>query len=345
MPLLDRLAVTREGPDARRRGAQARGAIALVLAAILLAIGLHQILAGSSTASPPASGAAGGVPTPYPSVAGNDLTITASIGADAQLVDPHAAVMLPDGHIAVADMGGARVVLLGSDGRVLRSIGSAGSVKLQQPIDVLSQDNSLYVLDCQRGAIYRYDSSGQYLSTVIQNPALVTSRGFASAPDGTFYVANPESNSVVAIAPDGALDAARLIQTPLSSAPGQFNQPSAVAVGADGTLYVVDNQNNRIEAFGPTGVYLAQWPAPASTTLESVRILPQSQGTFLATDPAGAILSYSRTSSVIQRHTLHQTGQVQTALEVMDATMTPQGSLLITDGAVKRLLLAAPLTG
>ena len=43
------------------------------------------------------------------------------------------------------------------------------------------------------------------------------------------------------------------------SAPGQFDNPCAVALGPDGELHVVDTWNNRIQVFGKDGTFLREF--------------------------------------------------------------------------------------
>jgi tripartite motif-containing protein 71 len=44
--------------------------------------------------------------------------------------------------------------------------------------------------------------------------------------------------------------------------PGQFGNPTGLAVDSKGNVFVVDSGNNRIQELSPTGQYIAQWQAP-----------------------------------------------------------------------------------
>jgi hypothetical protein len=49
------------------------------------------------------------------------------------------------------------------------------------------------------------------------------------------------------------------------TAPGQFQEPSSLAVAKDGTVYVSDFWNQRIQAFTSSGKYLRNWKVPEWT--------------------------------------------------------------------------------
>jgi len=65
--------------------------------------------------------------------------------------------------------------------------------------------------------------------------------------------------------------------------PGQFNQPTGVAVDAWNNFYVVDNGNKRIQKFTAMGEFIAQWGQPGSGNTE----LSSPWG--IAVDPAGYV--------------------------------------------------------
>jgi DNA-binding beta-propeller fold protein YncE len=80
------------------------------------------------------------------------------------------------------------------------------------------------------------------------------------APDGTIFVADGhggESNArIVKVAPDGTV-----IKTwgKKGTAPGEFNEPHAIALDSQGRVFVADRVNSRIQiltrmaSFSPTG--------------------------------------------------------------------------------------------
>jgi tripartite motif-containing protein 71 len=44
--------------------------------------------------------------------------------------------------------------------------------------------------------------------------------------------------------------------------PGQFNDPTGLAIDSKGNIFVVDSGNNRVEELSPTGQFVAQWTGP-----------------------------------------------------------------------------------
>jgi tripartite motif-containing protein 71 len=44
--------------------------------------------------------------------------------------------------------------------------------------------------------------------------------------------------------------------------PGQFSQPTGLAVDSKGNVFVVDAYNNRVQELSSTGQYVAQWKGP-----------------------------------------------------------------------------------
>lgn len=46
------------------------------------------------------------------------------------------------------------------------------------------------------------------------------------------------------------------------SGPGQFNNPTGLAVDSKGDLFIVDSANNRVQELSPAGRYLAEWKGP-----------------------------------------------------------------------------------
>jgi hypothetical protein len=273
------------------------------------------------------------------------MLVTAVLGTPARLVQAHEAVFLPQrtaGQIAVADTGNRRLAILDVTGHLLKSVRTGA---LQEPYAVVASSHALFVLDAGRGSIERYDLAGRFEREIISNPPLLANaRGMALGPDGTLYVANPRSNSVVLVSTGGHI--VRQLTSPLGAGPDQFNQPSDVAVSPDDTVYVLDNMNNRIKVLSATGAFIAQWPAPPSDTLHSVHVLPLRGGRLLASDPfAGALLLYRPGGGVPVRVPLSvplsMPGRGAGAVQPLGLALGPSGNVLVTDGHGNRVLLVS----
>ena len=65
----------------------------------------------------------------------------------------------------------------------------------------------------------------------------------------------------IAALPAGANAAATLVTAwgATGSGPGQFSNPSDLAVGPNGDIYVVDRDNHRVQQFSPDGVFIREW--------------------------------------------------------------------------------------
>jgi DNA-binding beta-propeller fold protein YncE len=319
----------------RSRARVRRGLIAAVLALILLGLGIDRLRAPQAPSSTPAP-----APTaaPFAPLRGPSMLATAVLGRPAGLAQPREAVLLPHGQIAVADTGNRRLAILDARGHLLRSVRTGA---LQEPYAVVASGRALFVLDAGRGSIERYDLAGRFEREIIANPPLLAqARGMALGPDGTLYVANPRSNSVVLLSTGGHV--VRQVTSPLGAGPDQFDQPSDVAVSPDRTVYVLDNMNNRIEALTATGAFIAQWPAPPSDTLHSVHVLPLRGGRVLASDPfAGALLLYRPGGGVPVRVPLGVPGQAPGSVQPLGLSLGPGGKILVTDGNGNRVLLVS----
>ncbi len=100
--------------------------------------------------------------------------------------------------------------------------------------------------------------------------------GIAIGPDGTVYVTNSGTQSVVAYRPSGSIAA---VWGSWGDGAGQFNGPTGIQTGPHGTVYVADTLNQRVEAFTPHGTFLGQVASPWPMALRV-----QGSGQLLATD-------------------------------------------------------------
>ncbi|MGH7441098.1 MAG: NHL repeat-containing protein, partial [bacterium] len=85
--------------------------------------------------------------------------------------------------------------------------------------------------------------------------AMNSPRGLAIAPDGDLYVADLGNSRIAVFGPDGGFKFGFGVKGAAGGLdkPGEFNEPSGVAVGPDGSVYVADTWNGRIQKFSPKG--------------------------------------------------------------------------------------------
>ncbi|MBX3071405.1 MAG: hypothetical protein KF883_12950 [Thermomicrobiales bacterium] len=133
-----------------------------------------------------------------------------------------------DGLVLVADTWGHRIVVLNSEGQVVREFGEFGDTfdapnasdlpgQFFGPRDIATTANEIYVVDTGNERVQVF------------------------TPDGTF------------IRSWGGY----------GSEPSQFIEPVGIAVGPDDRVYVADSGNGRISVFARDGTPLAQWPVEA----------------------------------------------------------------------------------
>jgi hypothetical protein len=310
--------------------------VALVAGVALLASAFCETAAPPASAPPliqPPAGAAAA----FPGAPGPTIPVQAVLGQEGSLQSPEDAVVLPNGTVVIADTGNHRLVLLDSAGRVQRTV-SRGSVPLSQPYAVAPASGGFLVLEAQTGTIDRFDDGGHFVARAAQDITLRYSRGLAVAPNGEMLVASPVFNSVVVMSANGTVSSR--LTSPLGSAPGQFNQPAAIAVDAHGHLYLLDCVNRRIEELTVSGAFVAQWPAPDASTLTPIHLLPLADGRLITLDPTGALLVYTSRGGEPTRYPLEVNGEPVASPEstLSGLSLMPNGHLLATDSGANRLL-------
>lgn len=321
--------------DARRR--RRRGLIAAAVAVVLLAA----LIVGQLTQQPASTTLARPAPTgppsiPFAPISGQPVTAGVVAGPPLGLLAPREAVVLANGNIAVADEGNKRLVIADGSGHLLRAVRN-GATALQDPYAVATNGNVVYLLDAGRGSIDRFDLDGRFQREILLNPTMLSdARGMSAARDGSLYVANPRTNTIIIVAPNGHME--KQLHTPNGPTQGQIDQPSDVVPGANGVFYVLDNQNKRIEALSATFGFVGQWPAPYSDTFHSVHLLSLPDGRIMASDPSGNLLLYPLGTGAPTSYPLRGQTGVLGHVEPLGLSFMSRNEILVTDGGGNRLL-------
>ncbi len=98
------------------------------------------------------------------------LTFGSKGRGDGQLLGPQYAACDDAGYLYVSDYGNARVVKFDPDGTFILAFGgkTQGFPGLASPTGIAVADGLVYVADSYRRAIYRFDSSGNYLGVLAE---------------------------------------------------------------------------------------------------------------------------------------------------------------------------------
>jgi DNA-binding beta-propeller fold protein YncE len=239
----------------------------------------------------------------------------------AELSDPFAVAVAPDGRLYVADAGDSnRIRQIDTAGRVSTLAGGAGegsrdgagrAAAFHTPSGLaLATDGSLYVADTGANRIRRVAADG-IVTTVAgtgeRGSADGSARaarfdgpmGLALAPDGTLYIADAYNDRI------RALDRNGLVRTVAGAGTrgfadgdartASFDTPCGIAVAPDGTVVVADTGNNAIRRIGRNGAVTTVVPSLYAATedvslVRPIGIAVDRAGSTYVTDARGRIL-------------------------------------------------------
>ena len=188
-----------------------------------------------------------------------------------------------EGRLYVADTGNRRVQVFDSGGQFIASW-EGGEEEFVEPLAlVVDSLGDLYVLDSQPGWIYRFAADGSPLGRFAGSEArFFHPRGLAIDEADRLYVADTGGCRVVVYNTAGE----RLSQLGWKGeGPGEFLEPTDVALGGRGSIYVVDTSNQRMQYLDPWGGYRAEWPIPAAGPYNGPHLALAPDGSLLMTAP------------------------------------------------------------
>jgi tripartite motif-containing protein 71 len=200
-------------------------------------------------------------------------TIGISARGPGQLTAPMGLALDPTGRLLVADTDSARVELFapGSDSYAGQWTGGSGAApSFDGPGGIgVERRGGVLVADRADGRVLRYWGDGTYLSELVgpgHGGAELRSPGAVavSPASGEIYIADSGHNRILVYGPEGSLKArwgAGEGDGEAGSAPGDFDDPRAVAVASSGDVYVADTGNERVVELSPSGAPLGEWGA------------------------------------------------------------------------------------
>ena len=181
------------------------------------------------------------------------------LGEPDQLLDeleaPYGVHVDKEGRIFVADTGMHKVAVLDIPNKKFEIWGTGGKGTLTQPAGISSDgQGKIYVTDSQEQRVVVYDRDGRFVTAMGGKDELMRPVGVAvNDALGRVYVADAQGHRIVVYGTDG-----RQLFTfgGNGSEPGQFNQPSHIAMDRQGKLYITDGFNFRVQIFDPDGNFL-----------------------------------------------------------------------------------------
>ncbi|MFZ6022258.1 MAG: hypothetical protein ACOYT9_02185 [Patescibacteria group bacterium] len=118
----------------------------------------------------------------------------------------------------------------------------------------MDTDSSGNILMTDGDRVLKFNSSGQYLATIIAPGTYYYPSGIAVLPNDDFYIVDTNNNRVRKYNPAGTL-----LDTygATGTGNGQFQFPYALAIDSTGNIYVADITNNNVQKFDSSMNYLS----------------------------------------------------------------------------------------
>jgi sugar lactone lactonase YvrE len=276
---------------------------------------------------------------------------------DGQFRLPRGVALAANGDLLVLDSQNGRVQRFSSAGSFISKFGSPGTGDGQFSLISLStgkivsseqsdggpggitvdEEGNIYVSDTWGYRIQKFDANGNFLLKwgegldVKNDPSLAQRRpdGFYG-PRGLFYdkdkkelyVADTGNRRIVVFDKNGT--ALRQFGSS-GSGPGQFNEPTGVAVSTDGIVYVTDLRNKRVQVLDRNGAFLNEISIPElrEQAFSEPFVTLDGTGTVYVSNPAGGqILRFSPDGSRLP------------VLSAQSRLVNPTGLVVGNDGAL-----------
>ncbi len=164
----------------------------------------------------------------------------------------------------VVDSKNNRIQKFSSSGEYLSQFGSRGSLDGQFVFEVHDQDfagivtdslGNIYVADPGNVRIQKFDSNGNYLSTLGSGEFIYEVIGLAVDASDNLYVADSDGNRILKYDQSGNFSNQ---WSGVSSQPGSFNSPLDIEQDSLGSIYVSDFRNHRVQKFDSRGRFISQ---------------------------------------------------------------------------------------
>lgn len=165
-----------------------------------------------------------------------------------ELKEPVFAIADKKGNVFVADAGNKRIRVFDSEGKFLYDFGAAGTEKpLVYPYGIGIAGEKVIVADVGAGALYEYNSNGEYVKAWVSPGSGVQPAGVFVAKDKKVYVTDLAAKRIIVFS-----EAGQIINS-ITSQKVSLGSPQGLAVNSDGSVWVADGGNYNVKLLDPTG--------------------------------------------------------------------------------------------
>jgi DNA-binding beta-propeller fold protein YncE len=179
------------------------------------------------------------------------------------------------------------------------------------------------------------------LAQAVGAPGVLDSpRGLSVAPDGDIYVADLGHSRIAIFGQNGVLKSTFGIRGAQGGAdkPGEFNEPSGVAVGPDGTVYVADAWNERIQKFDPKGKPKGEYGGALYSFYSPRTVAVDRAGNLYVGDTGNCVVKViNPAGKLIMTLGGKGTGDGGVSREVFGVAIDAQGEIFVADHGNHRI--------
>lgn len=185
---------------------------------------------------------------------------SAAVDDDQPAFQKPGALAVANGRLYVADTVGRQIVVFDFPRRKLFKFGYRSPGRIVKPSALaLDGDSNVYIADTSLRQVLVYDALGLYLKSIGGPKDLERPSGVAVNKSGSLiYIVDRSKNDSDGhriVIYDGEGNKQGQLGT-RGRAPGQFNVPTAAAMGPGDTLHVLDAGNFRVQVFDSSGRFL-----------------------------------------------------------------------------------------
>ena len=219
-------------------------------------------------------------------------------GEGAEMQPRGVAVSPVTGWVYVSDAASRRVQVFDRAGELLFAFGEEAD--MEEPGDlVIDSAGNIYVLDPPADSVLCFTVEGHFVARFRSSLRLFHPRGIGIDSRDRLYIADTGGSRVVIASTSGEVLAS---WGEYGAGPGQFDQPTDVAVGPNGQIYIADTFNRRVQRLDADGLYLGEWDILTANTYDSPHLAVSPAGVLYLSGPEeGQVLVYDLAGNFLDR--------------------------------------------